>query len=305
MTPNEYLSRILANQALDENGTEVAAMEQHRDEITELLKDAFEDSDPLIKYAGSRAKGTMIKDNYDLDVVCYFDNGDTTAGATLEDIFNNVIDVLKESYLVEPKTSAIRIKSKDKEHAGEDFHIDVVPGRFTDETRHDAFLYVKSKEKGRQKTNLKKHLEHIRNSGLIDTIRLAKLWNVREGLGLKTFVLELLVVKALSGMSDANGLSVCLNSFWEYLRDHRGSLSVEDPANPYGNDLSDYIDGIRDQLCDAAEEALDFVNDNNWESIFGSAETMTRAARIEILNRTVEHQTNTAKPWLKTPDLGS
>lgn len=305
MTPNEYLAKILASQTLDENGSEVAAMEQHRDEITELLKGAFAESDPLIKYAGSRAKGTMIKDNYDLDVVCYFDNDDTMAGATLEDIFNNVKDVLKGNYVVEPKTSAIRIKSKEKNHLGEDFHIDVVPGRFTDTARHDAFLYVKSKEKGRQKTNLKKHIEHIRNSGVVDTIRLAKLWNVREGLALKTFVLELLVVKALNAKSDANGLSVCLKSFWEYLRDHRGTLSVEDPANPYGNDLSDYIDGIRDQLCDAAEEALDFIDADKWESIFGSADTMTRAARIEILNRTVEHQTNPAKPWLKTPDLGS
>jgi len=301
MTPNEYLAKILANQTLDENGTEVTAMEKHRDDITQLLQDAYESSNPLIKYAGSRAKGTMIKDSYDLDVVCYFDNDDTAAGDTLEDIFNNVKRVLKEKYEVEAKTSAIRIKSKEKDHLGEDFHIDVVPGRFTDDTKHDAFLYVKSKEKGRQKTNLKKHIKHIKSSGVVDTIRLAKFWNVREGLGLKTFVLELLVVKALKDKNDNDGFDSCLKTFWAYLRDHRASLCVEDPANPYGNDLSDYIDGIRDKLCDAAEEALDFVDADKWESIFGSAETMTRTARIEVLNRTVQTQTNPAKPWVKQP----
>lgn len=301
MTPNEYLAKILDNQTLDESGTEVTAMEKHRDDITQLLLEAFESSDPLIKYAGSRAKGTMIKDSYDLDVVCYFDNGDTTAGDTLEEIFNNVKKVLKEKYEVEAKTSAIRIKTKEKDHLEEDFHIDVVPGRFTDDTKHDAFLYVKSREKGRQKTNLKKHIKHIKNSGVVDTIRLAKLWNVREGLRLKTFVLELLVVKALQGKKDSDGFDNCLKAFWAYVRDHRNSLCVEDPANHYGNDLSDYIDGIREQICDAAEDALDLVEDDKWESIFGSAETMTRAARIEVLNRTVQTQTSPAKPWVRKP----
>lgn len=301
MTPNEYLQKIMANQTLDEGGTEVTAMERHRDDIAELLLDAYDSSNPLIKYAGSRAKGTMIKDSYDLDVVCYFDNDDTAAGGTLEEIFNNVKGVLKEQYEVEPKTSALRIKSKEKDHLGEDFHIDVVPGRFSDDTKHDAFLYVKSKEKGRQKTNLKKHINHIKNSGVVDSIRLAKLWNIREGLGLKTFVLELLVVKALKTKTDTDGLDKCLVAFWEYLRDNRDSLSVEDPANPYGNDLSEYIDGIRKQLCDAAEEALAFIDKDKWESIYGSAETVSRAARIEILNRTVETQSNPAKPWLNSP----
>lgn len=301
MTPHEYLQKILANQTLDETGAEVTAMEKHRDDIAKLLCEAYESSNPLIKYAGSRAKGTMIKDSYDLDVVCYFDNDDTAAGDTLEEIFNDVKGVLKEKYEVEPKTSALRIKGKEKDRLGEDFHIDVVPGRFTDDAKHDAFLYVKSKEKGRQKTNLKKHINHIKNSNVVDSIRLAKLWNIREGLGLKTFVLELLVVKSLDKKADADGLDKCLVAFWKYLRDNRDSLSVEDPANPYGNDLSDYIDGVRDHLCDVAEEALEFIAAGKWESIFGSAEAMTRAVRIEILNRTVESQSNPAKPWLNSP----
>ncbi len=301
MTPNDYLAKILVNQTLDEKGTEVTAMEKHRDEITQLLQNAYQSSEPLIKYAGSRAKGTMIKENYDLDVVCYFDNDDTAAGDTLEDIFNNVKNVLKEKYQVELKTSAIRIKNKEKDHLGEDFHIDVVPGRFTDDTKHDAFLYVKSKDKGRQKTNLKKHIKHIRDSGVVNTIKLAKLWNVREGLGFKTFVMELLVIKALKNKNDSEGLDACLVAFWEYLRDQKDSLCVEDPANPYGNDLSDYINGIRQPLCDAAEETLDFVENDKWESIFGSTETMTRTARVEVLNRSIQTQTNPAKPWLNRP----
>ncbi len=304
MKPNEYLAKILRGQTLDENGGEIKAMEKHRNDVTGLLEEAFTNSKPTIKYGGSRAKGTMIKDSYDLDIISYFETGDTQPGDTLEEIFTNVEQVLKQKYEVEPRTSALRIRSKGRDNLGEDFHVDVVPGRFTDETRSDAYLYVKSREKGRQKTNLKKHIDEIKDSGVVDTIRLAKLWNLREGLSMKTFVLELLVLKSLAQKKDGDGLASCLTVFWEYLCDNRNLLTVEDPANPAGNDLSDYVDDIRDQLCDSAEEALNCVKNDKWELIFGSPETMSPAARIEVLNRTVQAQANPAKPWSEDQNPG-
>jgi hypothetical protein len=39
------------------------------------------------------------------------------------------------------------------------------------------------------------HLSHIKNSNVVDAIRLIKLWRVRKALMFKTFVLELLVIK--------------------------------------------------------------------------------------------------------------
>ena len=51
-----------------------------------------------------------------------------------------------------------------------DFHIDVVPGRFTDETKADAYLYQCGGDKKRLKTNLDVHLDHVRDSGVTDAI---------------------------------------------------------------------------------------------------------------------------------------
>jgi hypothetical protein len=48
---------------------------------------------------------------------------------------------LAKSYFVEPKGSALRLKGCGPENLGVDFHIDVVPGRFTDETKTDAYLF--------------------------------------------------------------------------------------------------------------------------------------------------------------------
>jgi hypothetical protein len=61
------------------------------------------------------------------------------------------------------------------------------------------YLFQSSGDKKRLKTNLDVHLDHVRDSGVIDAIRLAKLWKVRNGLPVRTFVLELAVIKLLEG----------------------------------------------------------------------------------------------------------
>jgi hypothetical protein len=118
----------------------------------------------------------MDKESYDLDIVSYVCSGDDTAGETLEAIYENHKKALAKSYFVEPKGSALRLKGCSPEDLGVDFHIDVVPGRFTDETKTDAYLFQSNGDKRRLKTNLDVHLDHVRDSGVIDAIRLAKLW---------------------------------------------------------------------------------------------------------------------------------
>ena len=48
-------------------------------------------------------------------------------------------------------------------------------------------------------TNLKTHIDHIKNSGCVPVIRLVKLWARRNNVEIKTFVLELFVIRAVSG----------------------------------------------------------------------------------------------------------
>lgn len=78
-----------------------------------------------------------------------------------------------------------------------DFHIDVVPGRFIEGTT-DVFLNVAYGDKQRMQTNLKTHINHIKDSGCVEIIRLVKLWAHRNNIKIKTFILELFVVKVLS-----------------------------------------------------------------------------------------------------------
>jgi len=298
MSANDYLYDILASQALGDESDEVQALQKHRADVEKLLCDHFKGSSPTIRYAGSKAKCTMNRESYDLDIICYFASGDTSAGDTLQNIYESTRGALGKKYLVEQKGSALRLKSCDPQTLGVDFHIDVVPGRFTDNSKADAYLYQPAEEKQRLKTNLGVHLNHVKDSGVIDAIRLAKLWKVRNGLPIRTFVLELAVIKLLKGKTKKD-ISEQMEHFWTELRDNSADLTVEDPANPNGNDLSKELDhNLKSQLASAAKRTLAQIDSFGWAAVFGDAEQKEKAEKVQLLRRAASVVVTPAKPWL-------
>lgn len=297
MTADEYLREVLESQCLGDDSDEVKALQKHRADVEKLIRENFNNTALAIRYAGSKAKGTMNKESYDLDIISYVSSGDNTAGESLEDIYGNHKTALAKKFYVETKGSALRLKGHNPEDVGVDFHIDVVPGRFTDETQTDAYLYQSGGDKTRLKTNLDVHLDYVRNSGLIDAIRVAKLWKVRNSLPIRTFVLELAVIKLLTDVKKKS-LSTQMEQLWTELRDNSAKLTVEDPANPNGNDLSKCLDdNLKSQLAIAAKRTLDQINSSGWETVFGKTEKQEKAARVEILRRAAAVATP-SRPWL-------
>lgn len=268
MTNEEYLEEILESQTLATDGDELKLLRRRRDDVEKLLRKEY-GSNPSIRYGGSKAKGTMITDSFDLDVICYFDNDDTTAGDTLQEIYDSVAETCENDYHIERKPSAVRLKCKDSENEAEDYHIDVVPGRFVDDDRDDVFLYRHSAEKGRQKTNLDVHINHVKDSGVIPAIRLTKLWRVRNDMQIRNFILELLTIELLKDMK-GKSLTGQLEHVWIELRDNIEDITIEDPANPTGNDLTELFNSaIKLELSDAARVALQHIANNDWKAIFG------------------------------------
>ncbi|MDQ3009151.1 MAG: hypothetical protein M3X11_00385, partial [Acidobacteriota bacterium] len=161
-----------------------------------------------------------------------------------------------------------------------DFHVDVVPGRYVDGDYGDVFLHQSSGEKNWLRTNLDVHISHIKESQVTDAIRLLKLWRVRNQLSARTFVLELLVVELLKYKKNAE-LTDQLNHVWTKLRDEILEITVEDPANPTGNDLSDqFSDSVKQELSSAAARTLDVLESDGWEKILGTVSTASAAAVI-------------------------
>jgi hypothetical protein len=264
-----------------------------RDEIEKNIRAVF-GSSPVIRYGGSKAKGTLVRDDYDLDLVSYFPRDDEDAGLSLEEIYNNVFDALSKHYTVEKKTSALRIKGANKE----DFHVDVVPGRFIDEKTYDVLLYRHDDDKCRLKTNVETHIKHARDSGVTNAISLMKIWRTRHVVPLKTFVLELLVIDELAGSTAT--LDKQLRQVLEKLRDDPDGFTVEDPANPSGNDLSEvWNDQVRATVSAIAWDTLDAIDAGGWESVFGKLPGDKLETKSSALQSAATAAPVSARPWCR------
>lgn len=298
MTHDEYLAAILKEQTFTSDEQELKDLRKRRSDVEKLLRDKFSGTVISIRWGGAMAKGTMIRQSYDGDMTCYFNHGDDTAGKTLGEIYDEVAKILSDDYIVDRKTSALRIYGKATYGRGSDFHIDVVPGRFTDDDKSDVYIHQNAGTKERLKTNLQTHIDHIKDSGVVEAIRLMKLWNVRNGIGAKTFILELLVIKLLKGKK-GKSLSEQLQHVWTEFRDHKDRLAVEDPSNPAGNDLKPALDSCRSFLSSIASSTLANIETSGWESVFGPLKDTDEAkeSKAAAVRVAVSRTPAPSRPW--------
>lgn len=266
MTPEQYLQELLDSQVLTQEQT--LTLNAHKEEVTNYLLEEFQEQKPLIKYAGSYAKGTMIRKSYDLDIVCYFPSDDIR---TLKEIRDDISEHLNKKYAIDSKVSAERILNLKGVNAPHGYHIDVVPGRFISDSS-DVFLHLDGVEKERLQTNLKTHIDHIKNSGCIPVIRLVKIWAHQNDIKIKTFVLELFVVKALKESYSKSTLTDSFLKVLEEMKSRFSSVELIDPANT-NNVVSRLVASEeKNAVIHAANKTLNKLNAHNnlsiWTEIF-------------------------------------
>jgi hypothetical protein len=296
MGDDEYLNKVLKGQDLADDSEELKELQQHRADVEKLLRKKFAESNPTIRYGGSKAKGTLIRESYDLDIACYFAHDDTKAGETLEDIYNNVKKGLEEEYEVEPKTSAIRLLSKKKETFRKDFHIDVVPGRFTDDTKTDCYLHQNGGDKQRLKTNLQVHIDHVKGSGVVPALRLLKLWKVRKAIRVKQFAFELLGIELLAKKKSA-ALSEQVKHVWTEIAAAENPITIKDPANPEGNDLMPLLRAVWQELRSVSKATLKTLDESGWEGVFGPVDESDKDERARRVASVAVAVTRPTRPY--------
>ncbi len=291
MTNYTYLQSVLDAQVVGDDGQEMKNLRAARAEVEGLINIHFSGSSPTIRYGGSKAKGTMNLIDYDLDIICYFPRGDTPAGKTIEEIYGNVKAALEKKYSVVPRTTALRIRDSKR-----DLHIDVVPGRFIDDTKTYAFVHQNGGDKSWLQTNLDEHVDYIRDSGCVPEIRLAKLWRHCAGVSVRTFPLELLVIKILKS-SNVAGLENRFMRVLEEFRDNSRGLSIKDPANE-GNDLSGALNAsVCAALWAAAAATLRTVANGGWEAVFDKVMASTETVRSAALRTAIVTNPSRTQPW--------
>jgi hypothetical protein len=96
MSDNDYLKDLLASQQLEEGCEELQALDAEVANVESIIREAYPASNLTFSNGGSRAKRTMIREDYDLDKVSYFGNEDTAPGEALEDIYDNLASLLED-----------------------------------------------------------------------------------------------------------------------------------------------------------------------------------------------------------------
>jgi hypothetical protein len=68
---------------------------------------------------------------------------------------------------------------------------------------------------------------------------------------------------------------------WTELRDNIDDITIEDPANPTGNDLSELFNSsIKLELSTRARTTLDLIERYGWEQVFGQVPEKSTKASI-------------------------
>ena len=250
MSGHHYLASLLAAQSL--SAVELQRLRDARDAIETLLRGGI-GSVPRIYYGGSFAKGTMLRAAYDLDIVVYFPCTETSS---LQQLFTHLHNVLLSAhFVVRPRTVALRLPYEGG------FHIDVVPGRAQDSTFRYATLYKNISPPSTLQTSLKVHIESIKDAGLSQVVRLAKLWRLRHGVDVPTFALEIAVARAMHNVR-RDDLGTAFWTVLERLADGFSRVRLVDPANT--NNVIDVAQAARDAVAATAQYCR---AQKNWSSI--------------------------------------
>lgn len=266
-----------------------------RDRLTRWMKDHPECGIAKSYLSGSLAKGTALKTSSDVDVALYINyDGDKKADRKLADW---IAERLRKAYpqmkpeQIEPQDYSVKIKYKD---AGID--VDIVPVFYEGDVEDKGWLA--SKRSGRlMLTSIPMHLAFTRKrkdaqpQHFAQVVRLIKWWAQQQKGSDHNFRFKSFMVELICAHLADNGLSMAdypaaMEAFFNYIvssglkvriafKDHyplsalptvADPVQVFDPVNPKNNVASQYSEENRQLIVNAAQDALDALNEAHTAS---------------------------------------
>ncbi len=252
MTNDDYLREILDGQELTEN--QKSNLRGLRDKIEGQLRSGIKGT-PKAYYGGSYAKNTMIKASYDLDIVLYWPSD---SPYSLRSLYSAAEGVLNRNWrTVKKKKVGLELPFEG------DFHIDVIPGKFSSKDENYVYLY-NSKTEGKFQTSIYVQVDYIKKSNRQDIIRLMKLWKKRKNVPIKTFILEICVIEGCKGI-DRSKLESQLMATFKYIRDNIQTTRMLDPANSNNIISNDLSKETKNRIRNLVVQAIDA---KSWNQVF-------------------------------------
>jgi hypothetical protein len=247
-----------------------------RDEVKEALdsKYATQKATSAIN-SGSYAKHTAINTKFDIDICLPFLRGSfNTLEEMADDVYNYFDTEYEDIELIYKQKQRVSI-GLTFQMDGEQIDMDVVPAREINKdeytTTYDLNLHVRPKNgiaATSTKTNIKTHIDLIKGKNAErDIIRLLKIWKKSNNRDYKSFMMELLTIRAFDSKNDIpTGLWEKLKFVLEFIKDNIENIQLKDPAN-ISNVVSDTIDTYQKQsfksdmanMLDRIQENSDYI----------------------------------------------
>lgn len=207
----------------------------------------------VTELSGSYAKGTNISLGNDLDLFVSL-RSDTPE--TLKQIYDSLDNWLGQAgYSTKRQNVSIGINING-------LSVDLTPGKKQPGLTTDHSLY-KSKQDTWTKTNIKKHINVVRQSGRQQEIKAIKIWRSLHRLEFPSIYLELTVMDALR-RRPVGQIARNTSAVFEYLANEFKEALIVDPANS-SNFISD--DLSYDEKAAIAIAAQVSLFQKNWNQI--------------------------------------
>ena len=270
-----HLENALETHRMSQIDDLIKKYKSKRDEVKNALIEKYSDKAYTPFNSGSFKKHTAINIKFDLDIVAPFKRNSFD---TLEKMFDDVYEFLYEKYKDEATIKKQKVSiglTFNADADGDVICIDVTPGRELNQDEYSEDKYVKLfvnsnygliAEKSHLQTNIHSQIEHIKSKGdERKIIRLLKIWKFTNGEKYKSFLLELITIKAFDKVTVSGNLWDMLKTVMEYIRDNvtKDGFKLVDPGNS-NNDIMDTLESWqRTNLSDRMDTIIKRIEENS------------------------------------------
>jgi hypothetical protein len=271
----EHLQKVLDTHRMSHIDDLVKKYEAKRDDVKQALEEKYTINiyNPL--NSGSFKKHTAINIKFDLDIVVPFKkNSFDTLEKMFEDVYNFINDKYKNvAYIRKQKVSiGIEFYSDDD---GDIINLDIVPGRELNqdeynETKNLNLMFNEATgffaKNSYIKTNIQAQINHIKaKENERKIIRLFKIWKNTNNEKYKSFLLELITIKAFEKIDVSGNLWEKLKLVMEYIKDNvtKEDFKLIDPGNSNNNIIETLETWERTNLSNRFETIIKRIEDNS------------------------------------------
>tara|TARA_R110002049_G_C9172462_1_gene562048 strand:+ start:462 stop:1424 length:963 start_codon:yes stop_codon:yes gene_type:complete len=271
----EHLQSVLETHRMSHVQNLVEKFKSRRNEIKEALQSHYGSNIYNPFDSGSFKKHTAINSKFDLDVVVPFkrDSFDT-----LPDMFSDLHEFLHDEFgddaTIRKQTVSIGVIFNE-DADGDIISLDIVPGRelnqdqYADDSKLNLFVnsnYGLFSSSSYIQTNIQAQIDHIKaKENERQIIRLFKIWNNNDGKEFKSFLLELITIKAFDKVELSGNLWEKLEKVMTYIKDNvtKDGYKLIDPGNS-NNDLMDTLENWqRINLSNRLDTMINRINGNS------------------------------------------